>query len=76
MQATVRRLQQEKEEGELLPAAFDHAPDEAEVRAALFATLAILGLARTDGNDRPIDPVRIVTARPAGAAAGTVATVP
>ena len=25
-----------KEEGELLPAAFDHAPDEAEVRAALF----------------------------------------
>ena len=29
-----------------------------------------------NGNDRPIDPVRIVTARPAGAAAGTVATVP
>ena len=27
-----------KDEGELLPAAFDHAPDEAEVRAALFAT--------------------------------------
>jgi len=26
------------DEGELLPAAFDHAPDEAEVRAALFAT--------------------------------------
>ena len=26
-----------KEEGELLPAAFDHPPDEAEVRAALFA---------------------------------------
>ena len=35
-----------------------------------------LGLARTDGNDRPIDPVRIVTARPSGAAAGTLATVP
>ena len=27
-----------KEEGELLPASFDHAPDEVEVRAALFAT--------------------------------------
>ena len=27
-----------KEEGELLLAAFDHAPDEVEVRAALFAT--------------------------------------
>ena len=26
------------EEGELLPAAFDHAPDEVEVREALFAT--------------------------------------
>jgi len=26
------------DEGELLPAAFDHAPDEADVRAALFAT--------------------------------------
>jgi peptidyl-prolyl cis-trans isomerase-like 1 len=33
-----------------------------------------LGLARTDANDRPIDPVRIVTARPSGAAAGTLAT--
>ena len=27
-----------KDEGELLPAAFDHAPDEVEVRAALFHT--------------------------------------
>ena len=27
-----------KEEGELLPAAFDHAPDDVEVRTALFAT--------------------------------------
>ena len=33
-----------------------------------------LGVARTDGNDRPIDPVRIVSARPSGAAAGTLAT--
>ncbi len=41
-----------------------------------MAVIQRLGLARTDGNDRPIDPVRIVTARPAGAAAGTVATVP
>ena len=34
-----------------------------------------LGVARTDGNDRPIDPVRIVSARPSGAAAGTLATM-
>ena len=33
-----------------------------------------LGVARTDGNDRPIDTVRIVSARPSGAAAGTLAT--
>ena len=30
-----------KEEGELLPSGFDHAPDEAEVREALFATPAV-----------------------------------
>ena len=41
-----------------------------------MAVIQRLGLARTDANDRPIDPVRIVTARPSGAAAGTVATVP
>ena len=34
-----------------------------------------LGVARTDGNDRPIDPVRIESARPSGAAAGTLATM-
>ena len=39
-----------------------------------MAVIQRLGLARTDGNDRPIDPVRIVTARPSGAAAGTLAT--
>ena len=27
-----------REDGELLPAAFDHSPDDVEVRAALFAT--------------------------------------
>ena len=32
-----------------------------------------LGLVRTDGGDRPIEPVKIVSARPAGAAAGTLA---
>jgi peptidyl-prolyl cis-trans isomerase-like 1 len=36
-------------------------------------TVQRLGLARTDGSDRPIDPVRIVSARPSGAAAGTLA---
>ena len=30
-----------KAEGELLPAAFDHAPNEADVRAALFAIEAV-----------------------------------
>ena len=39
-----------------------------------MTTVQRLGLARTDANDRPIDPVRIVSARPAGAAAGTLAT--
>lgn len=38
-----------------------------------MATVQRLGLARTDANDRPIDPVKIVSARPAGAAAGTLA---
>jgi len=30
-----------RDEGELLPSAFDHAPDEVEVRAALFATAPV-----------------------------------
>ena len=38
-----------------------------------MATVQRLGLARTDANDRPIDPVNIVSARPSGAAAGTLA---
>ena len=38
-----------------------------------MATVKRLGLARTDGSDRPIEPIRIVSARPGGAAAGTVA---
>ena len=38
-----------------------------------MATVQRLGLARTDANDRPIDPVKIVSARPSGAAAGTLA---
>ena len=40
-----------------------------------MAVVQRLGLARTDANDRPIDSVRIVSARPSGAAAGTLATV-
>ena len=40
-----------------------------------MATVQRLGLARTDANDRPIDSVRIVSARPSGAAAGTLAAV-
>ena len=40
-----------------------------------MAVIQRLGLARTDGSDRPLDPVRIVSARPSGAAAGTLATV-
>lgn len=41
-----------------------------------MAVVKRLGLARTDGGDRPIEPVKIVSARPAGAAAGTLAAVP
>mgnify|MGYP000849528943 CR=1 FL=1 len=38
-------------------------------------TVKRLGLARTDANDRPIESVRIVSARPSGAGAGTLASV-
>ncbi len=38
-----------------------------------MAVVKRLGLVRTDGGDRPMEPVRIVSARPGGAAAGTVA---
>lgn len=37
-----------------------------------MATVQRLGLARTDANDRPVDAIKIVSARPAGAAAGTM----
>lgn len=38
-----------------------------------LTTIQRLGCARTDANDRPIEPIRIVSARPGGAAAGTLA---
>uniref|UniRef100_A0A7S2FR66 Peptidyl-prolyl cis-trans isomerase n=1 Tax=Haptolina brevifila TaxID=156173 RepID=A0A7S2FR66_9EUKA len=41
-----------------------------------MATVKRLGLARTDGNDRPMDPIRIISARPGGAGDGTVAVRP
>jgi len=41
-----------------------------------LATVKRLGMARTDGNDRPIEPVNIVTARPAGAADAGLRTLP
>jgi len=41
-----------------------------------LATIKRLGMARTDGNDRPIEPVHIVTARPADAADAARTTLP
>jgi peptidyl-prolyl cis-trans isomerase-like 1 len=40
-----------------------------------MSTVKRLGLARTDGNDRPMENVRIVRARPAGADANALATI-
>ena len=37
-----------------------------------LSTIQRLGSARTDGKDRPMEPVKIVSARPSGAAAGTL----
>ena len=40
-----------------------------------MATVKRLGLARTDANDRPIEPVRIISARPGGAGVGALVPI-